>query len=159
MVNTLLNKYQQAEQIADYLKKNPDLLNEAQKIVAQIRELHRLINLTSKLYQQDQQCATCPECCCVSEAENYIQVGDFLSFILSVNETIREQFLAILKNANPERKNCCLLEEGKGCIIPLDTRPFVCKTEFCSNNVLMRMADRWKMQFAYLYEGIQQLLK
>ena len=108
--------------------------------VEEIKAAQRELDILLVEFEVAQRCAKCDIPCCTVGIEGLF-TEEYLFFLLfKLSDETRYDIRHVLQNNN-ETENCRFLGK-KGCIIPLDSRPYICKRSFCSRfGPVQKLAD------------------
>jgi hypothetical protein len=129
---SLRYKYKQAGRIIDRL--SPDDLKSARQIAVEVQKAQQ--NLLKQAEGNFDRCVSvCKGLCCRNVAlDPIISVWDFV-YILILDRSIGADIEACLSKETPFfTSDCVFLLNGRGpCLFPLDQRPEICITTFCTD--------------------------
>ena len=100
-------------------------------LVEEIRIYQDEIGKMQERYNAQEYCSECEGTCCFITVEHEIDVIDYFVLLFNRAEEYRRMIIDMLSDYTfPE----CHFKKEEGCILPDNSRPFICKSFFCEMN-------------------------
>ncbi len=127
-----LNTLKQAEKRLSKEKKE-----ELSKLLEEIESIQKRINEIMLNFGLQEKCTICKESCCVARMpESHIDIADLYVVLFEISIVEKEKILTTIEEFDPKQEYCCFLDPQIGCIISDVRRPLVCKTFFCTTDLV-----------------------